>query len=116
MMLERDWQQTVTDTAEALGWRVYHTYDSRRSHAGYPDLTLVHRAYPALIFAELKTDKGQVSQQQHEWLVDLERIAERVRLMHAHDGITNVPTIKAAVWRPSDWPTVERTLRNPQHR
>ncbi len=29
--LEQDWQATVIEAAERLGWRVYHTYDARRS-------------------------------------------------------------------------------------
>ena len=26
---EQDWQATVVEAAERLGWRVYHTYDGR---------------------------------------------------------------------------------------
>ena len=40
-MSERDFQGQVISMAEALGWLVYHTYDSRHSKAGFPDLNMV---------------------------------------------------------------------------
>jgi hypothetical protein len=101
---EKEWQQTVIDTAQALGWRVAHFRTSRTGSgghatavqadgAGYPDLTLVRGT--RLLFIELKAEKGRVAQAQAEWLTDL---------------ATAVPGC-VAVWRPSDWPEVERTLR-----
>ncbi|KKM13922.1 hypothetical protein LCGC14_1711380 [marine sediment metagenome] len=38
---EEDYQQQIIDLARTLGWRVYHTYDSRRSAHGFPDLILI---------------------------------------------------------------------------
>lgn len=60
-LLEAPWTRTVVDCAELYGWRGYHTHDSRRSAAGFPDVTLVRVdpllvELPELIFAELKTD------------------------------------------------------------
>ena len=88
---EADFQQLVIDCAKLFGWRYYFTHDSRKSPAGFPDLTLIRKG--VLIFAELKTEKGQVSIAQAEWLNDLDACA------------------MVRVWRPSDWPEIEATLR-----
>jgi hypothetical protein len=67
---ESEFQSQIVDTAQKLRWLVYHTHDSRRSAAGYPDLTLVRR--DRLIFAEVKTEKGKTSPAQEIWLKALE--------------------------------------------
>lgn len=64
-MIEREWQKQVVQAARMLGWRVYHTHDSRRSEPGWPDLALVR---DRLVMAELKTDTGRVSPEQRQWL------------------------------------------------
>lgn len=87
---------TVTDYARLSGWLVYHTHDSRRSAAGFPDLVLVRAG--VLIFAELKTAKGRLSFQQEEWL-------EVLRETHAC----------VFLWRPADWPEIERVLARTRH-
>lgn len=48
---EAAWQATVVDLARDRGWWAYHTHDSRRSAAGFPDLVLVRER---VVFAELK--------------------------------------------------------------
>lgn len=90
---ERDFMAQVREYAELNGWLVYHTHDSRRSDAGFPDLVIV-RDYD-LYFVELKTNKGRVKPAQEMWLSALRRAfycSERV-------------------WRPQDWDEIERTLR-----
>ena len=69
---EAQFQAVVIEYAELHGWRVYHTHDSRRSQAGFPDLTMV-RAEPRLIFAELKSEGGKPTDEQTAWLLDLDR-------------------------------------------
>jgi hypothetical protein len=91
---ERQWQSQVVEAARLLGWRVYHTHDSRRSEPGWPDLALVR---DRLVMAELKTDNGRVSKAQAGWL-DALRTA-------------NVETY---LWRPSDWDAVLATLKATQ--
>lgn len=93
---ERDFQASVRELARVCGWRVYATHDSRRSPAGFPDLVMVHKRSGRIIFAELKSERGRATREQLDWLADLER--------HACDGVT------VALWRPSDWPTIEATL------
>ena len=91
---ERDFQAQVVQLAKLTGWRVYHTYDSRRSNAGFPDLVLVRP--PRVIFAELKRQRGRVTVAQREW-------AEALRAC---------PGVEYYLWRPSDWDEVECVLRS----
>src|SRR5689334_22388822 len=70
---EREFQREVIKRAALFGWRYYHTYNSRRSAAGFPDLVLARG--DRLIFAELKTEKGNVSEDQQKWLESLGRVA-----------------------------------------
>ena len=83
-MSEKDWQRCVLDLAGVHGWQAYHTYDSRRSQPGFPDLVLWRRG--ELIFVELKTAKGRVSLDQTRVIDGLEAAGQRVY-----------------VWRPDDF-------------
>ena len=93
MLSERGFQTLVLELARIVGWRCYHTFNSRRSAPGYPDLCLVRGN--VCIFAELKTDIGRVTKDQTAWLA----------------ALSAVPGIQAVVWRPCDWPTIETTLK-----
>ena len=89
---EKEWQSTVTEYAKLMGWKHYHTHDSRRSAPGFPDLILLRP--PRMIAIELKSEKGQPpTMAQREWLEAF--------------AACQVPTY---VWRPSDWPSVCRIL------
>ena len=90
---EKRLQETVIEAAKLLGWLCYHTFDSRRSEPGFPDLVLVHPAHGTL-YLELKREKGKVSQHQWKWLDALSAAGE-----------------KAYVIRPSDMDWVEQLLR-----
>ena len=83
-LTEADLQAAIADLAAVLGWRSYHTFDSRRSNAGFPDLCLWrdHR----LIFAELKSAKGKLTPEQEATLDSLMLTAGELH-----------------VWRPKDW-------------
>lgn len=88
---EKRWQWQVTNHAEAQGWLVYHTFDSRRSAAGFPDLVLVRER---VIFAELKSRKGKLSKAQEGWLKALRGARAEVYL-----------------WLPKHWPQVTEALK-----
>lgn len=63
---EKEWQAQVKELASLMGFRrAYHTFDSRRSASGFPDLVLVRER---VIFLELKRMKGKLSETQREWL------------------------------------------------
>jgi len=84
---ESEFQTHVMTLAKSLGYtQQYHTHDSRRSQAGFPDLVLIHNRTKKLMFVELKAQAGRVSPAQESWLNDL-RLGGQV----------------AEVWRPSDW-------------
>ena len=93
---EDDFLATVTELALLCGWLVYHTYDSRRSQAGFPDLVLARA--DKLIFAELKTAKGKVRDAQILWLDTLGAMAN------------TQPNVEVYLWRPKDWAGIERIL------
>ena len=89
---EADFQRQVIAYAELNGFRIYHTYDSRRSAAGYPDLTLIHPAH-GCIWIELKTLSGKLSPAQEEWQQALRAAGQRT-----------------FVFRPCDWQLIETAL------
>lgn len=91
MLTEAEFQQKITDRATALGWLVYHTYNSRRSAAGFPDLFLCRSGRALAI--EVKSESGRVSSAQQQWLEALNHTA-----------------IEAYLVRPRDWPAIEGFL------
>ncbi|HUY07874.1 MAG TPA: VRR-NUC domain-containing protein [Candidatus Dormibacteraeota bacterium] len=68
-MTERDLQWDIVSLATALGWRCFHAHDARRSAAGFPDLCLARRG--DVLFAELKTERGRLSNAQIAWSEEL---------------------------------------------
>lgn len=84
-LTEAQWQAQVIELAERYGWFVYHTYDSRRSHAGWPDLVLARPSTGELLYVELKTDKGRVSPAQRTWLRVLEDCNQEVHVWRPRD-------------------------------
>jgi len=93
---EKQFQASVAQLARMRRWETYHTYDSRRSNPGFPDLVLVRA--PRIIFAELKTLKGKLTASQERWIAALSACPEAVEVY---------------VWRPNDWSdgTIEQTLK-----
>lgn len=89
---EKQWQAQVEAWARRAGWRTYHTFSSYGSAGGFPDLVMVRGE--RLIFAELKTEKGKLSEKQQAWLDDLCRL----------------PYASIRVWRPSDQLAVKAAL------
>lgn len=116
---EAAFQTQVLNLAGYYGWKAYHTHDSRRSQAGFPDLVLVRG--PELIFAELKTDTGRVRPEQQEWIGALE---------HVHVAVTNarsaaqrlanptleLPAVDVYLWRPRDFDELHERLARGRHR
>ena len=68
-LTEKEWQAQVVELARTLGWRHYHTYRSKRSPSGFPDLVLVR---DRVVFLELKREKGKLTDDQKGWLRALE--------------------------------------------
>lgn len=70
-VLEKDWQRQVRELAETLGYRRYHTFDSRRSDTGFPDLVLVSAQRKRVVYLELKREQGRLTPSQADWIRDL---------------------------------------------
>lgn len=84
-MPERHLQAQVEGIARDLGWKVYHTHDSRRSAPGYPDIAAAHRDQQRILYAELKSQKGRVTDAQRDW----------AEVLHAAGA-------EVYIWRPAD--------------
>ena len=95
-MSETQLQDQILELAERMGFISYHTYDSRRSQKGFPDLVLVHPKQRRVIWRELKSEKGVTSAEQKVWISALSLVGEDVD-----------------VWRPRDWVSgrIEKELR-----
>ena len=93
-MTERELQNAVLELAGYLDWITYHTHDSRRSNPGFPDLCMVRCG--RLVFAELKSERGKLTNDQRSWIVELVRA-----------------DVETYLWRPSDWTdgTIEAVLK-----
>ena len=90
-MKEKELQAQVEQIAELRGWTYYHTYDSRRSNPGFPDLQMLRGERQ--VIAELKSQKGKVTDFQKDWL-------EKFKLVGA----------EVYLWRPSDIRDIEEIL------
>lgn len=92
---EAQFTDQVIRLAVDTGWMVAHFRPARtekgwrtamKGHVGFPDLVLARDG--VVVCAELKSEKGRVSGDQKKWLA------------HTHGYL----------WRPSDWPKIERIL------
>jgi hypothetical protein len=100
-MLEADFQKQIVNLAHLYGWKVQHSrpamlpgggWATHGIDSGFPDLVLAHPE-KGVIIAELKSQKGRVSESQMEWILAL-RSELRVHL-----------------WRPSDFDSIIETLK-----
>ena len=113
---ERAFERQVIQFAELMGWRVWKDRATNqrsrcrecgaplrcvvckaavavvRNAAGWLDLVLIRR--PRIVFAELKADRGTLSDEQRACIA----------LLRACDQ-------EVYVWRPSSWDLVEKLLR-----
>jgi hypothetical protein len=82
-MSEAELLETVRLFGRQLALLVYHTHDSRRSEAGFPDCIIVGRR--GVLWRELKKESGRVTGAQQTWINRLTTAGQDV-----------------GVWRPSD--------------
>ena len=73
-MTEAELRAQVVKLAHALGWRVFSLPAIRnlrpvKDAVGYPDLTLARKRQ--VIWLELKTEKGELSMAQMNWMAEL---------------------------------------------
>lgn len=106
----------VVELARLGGWKRYHTADSRRSSHGFPDWVFVKGR--RLLFVELKSETGEVSGAQQQWLDALTYVGLSVARAAAladvgtGDGWRTLgePSVEVHVWRPSDFDLIAHTL------
>lgn len=107
-MTEAHFQEQIIALARLEGWLIMHTRPARtatgriitpiQGDPGFPDLVLARQG--RIIFAELKSTRGRLSDDQTRWLDEL----------LGAEGDTN-PTIR--VWRennPDDWTDIVTLL------
>jgi hypothetical protein len=101
-MTEAEFQRSVIELAHRFGYKVAHfrPAQTKSGHwvtpvqadgAGFPDLVLVR---DRVIFAELKSETGQISLHQAVW----------------EDALRNAGA-EYYCWKPSDWDEIEANLR-----
>lgn len=113
-MKEAQLESAIIECAQLLGWKVAHFRPARTDKGwrtpvsadgvGFPDLVMARHGQ--VIFAELKAEKGKLSQAQHGWLREL---------TPTFAGGSQDPTHMVFHWFPSDWVsgTIEAVLRRP---
>lgn len=96
-MSEKTLQAVVVRLLKKHGYTLaYHTWDSRRSPSGFPDLIACHEQPGRPLMAlELKTDTGQVTLPQQHWL----------------DALAQCTSVQAQVLRPAGLEAWVHTLR-----
>lgn len=100
---EQAFQRVVIEVAQWHGWLVFHPLPAQNGRGvwrtaqagdtGFPDLVLAHPTR-GLIFAELKSAIGRLSDQQSRWLATLKAAGA-----------------EAYVWRPSDLDLIKSILK-----
>lgn len=93
-MSEGEFQTWVIATAKIHGWDaelIYHTYDSKKSTPGWPDLVLAKP--PRVFFWELKSMDGDEPKAQKKWIRTLKECGQAAEFIY-----------------PCDWRKVEEEL------
>ncbi len=72
-MSERALQAQCLGALNSLGWRVHHIFEqaqyARRTDRGFPDICATKDG--RIIYAELKSERGKLTEDQKLWLNDL---------------------------------------------
>jgi len=90
---EKEFQAAVIALAKRHGFACYHTHDSRRSEAGFPDLVLLRGDVG--IVAELKRSaKERPTAAQETWL----------------EAWRAVRRVEVRLWTPELWTEIERLI------
>lgn len=93
-MTESALQSQVIAEARFRGFtHIYHTTFAIGSKPGFPDLVMVRPSDKRVVYAELKSEKGAVSEGQLTWINALAEAGQEVY-----------------VWRPSDLPAIREVL------
>jgi hypothetical protein len=89
---EGKWQSQVEKWFNRMHWLTYHTWNSQKSTPGFPDLVGILPKV-CIFWAELKTERGELSDDQEKWLLAAAQTGE--------------PTY---LWRPSDRDEIQEVI------
>lgn len=108
MTTEAELQTHAIHLARYCGWLCHHTRPAItkkgwrtpiQGDKGFPDVVFAHEQHRLIIFAEFKSDKGRTTPEQRHWATAIEAAA------------VDNPFVHYRLWRPSDWPAIEQTLK-----
>lgn len=103
--MESDFQRKVCICAKAGGFTWHHVVNSRKSKAGWFDLTMARdHGTPMLVFCELKKKGGHSSPAQKAWYKLMKHVADVVNELAGRE------MIGVYTWWPKDLADVERLL------
>ena len=77
-ILEKDFSAQIYELARMLGWRRFHTFNSKRSPRGFPDEVLCRER---VVFVEVKRERTKTTFEQREWLRALRDAGAEVYLI-----------------------------------
>lgn len=97
---ERDLREQVRDLCKLFGWKLYFSWTSIHSPRGFPDLVLANPEQKRVIYAELKSEKGKLTEYQREWLETLEACGQEVYLLRPADIDNFVEVLREPVAQP----------------
>lgn len=89
---EKEFMSQVIQLAQLFRWKIYHTHNSRKSVAGFPDLLMLRGA--KMIVAELKVGRNKITSDQADWLTWF-----------------RVAGAKSYLWTPDHWSEIESVLK-----
>jgi len=82
---EADLREQIRTLCQLFGWKMYFSWTSIHSPRGFPDLVLVNPEQKRIIYAELKSEKGKLTEKQQEWLIALAACGQEVHLWRPAD-------------------------------
>ena len=114
---EAEFQRLVVEAAQLHGWHVAHFRPARtqsggwatpmQGDKGFPDLVMARGG--RVIFAELKSEKGRLTDEQRSWMGALTGRPEYSwNTWQVTEPRANP---EAYVWRPSDFEEIREVLR-----
>lgn len=128
-MKERDFLNWIIACAEATGWKVYHVpapmvaarkggFVGSPRAAGLPDLFLLHDDPPRMVIAEVKGDRGKLSDKQREFLALARLVADESYAWTDTALDTVIPRLEGQrmvgvyAWVPDNQPIIETMLKS----
>ena len=120
---ENEFMVNVRALAQQRAWTEYHTHIAKRSADGFPDCVMARSGH--VLVAELKREKPEPcspslakkldpTPAQVRWLDELSAVAESIEAMRSvlpSSLRPSQPVMVVRLWRPSDWPEIERVLK-----